>query len=32
MKPNPLKTIKKLIEERYKDAKAVFWAGSVSKN
>ena len=29
---DPLHTIKKLIKERYPDAKAVFWAGSVSKN
>ncbi|MGI4775648.1 MAG: DUF4440 domain-containing protein [Janthinobacterium lividum] len=28
----PLITIEKIIHERYKDAKAIFWAGSVSKN
>ena len=31
MRKNPLDVINKLINERYKDAKAVFWAGSVSK-
>lgn len=31
-KNDPLQTIQNLIAERYKDAKAVFWAGSVSKN
>lgn len=31
LRPNPLHTIKKLIQERYPHAKAVFWAGSVSK-
>lgn len=31
-KADPLKTIQKLIQERYSDAKAVFWAGSVSQN
>lgn len=28
----PLPTIQKLIKERYKEAKAVFWAGSVLQN
>ena len=28
----PLPTIQKLIKERYPDAKAIFWAGSVSVN
>lgn len=32
MKNDPLQTIKKLVAERYRDAKAVFWAGSVSNN
>jgi hypothetical protein len=32
MKKNPLQTIKKLIKERYRGAKAVFWAGSVAQN
>ena len=32
MKNDPLETIKKLINERYREAKAVFWAGSVSRN
>lgn len=32
MKSDPLKTIQKLIKERYSDAKAVFWAGSMSQN
>ncbi len=31
MRKNPLDVIKKLINERYQDAKAIFWAGSVSK-
>jgi hypothetical protein len=31
-KPDALKTIQKLIQERYADAKAVFWAGSVSQD
>ena len=30
-RPDPLKTVQKLIRERYVDAKAVFWAGSVSQ-
>lgn len=30
-KADPLKTIQKLIQERYSDAKAIFWAGSVSQ-
>ena len=30
--PDPLKTIQKLIQEKYKEAKAIFWAGSVSQN
>jgi aminoglycoside 6'-N-acetyltransferase len=29
---NPLPTIQKLIKERYVEAKAVFWAGSVAAN
>ncbi|PPE03412.1 GNAT family N-acetyltransferase [Holospora curviuscula] len=29
---DPLPTIQKLIKERYEDAQAVFWAGSVSVN
>ena len=29
---DPLPTIQKLIKERYPDAKAIFWAGSVSVN
>lgn len=29
---DPLATIQKLIKERYPDAKAVFWAGSVAEN
>ena len=29
---DPLATIQKLIKERYVDAKAVFWAGSVSED
>lgn len=32
MRNNPLSTIKKLVSERYKDAFAIFWAGSVSKS
>lgn len=31
-RPGPLHTIKKVIQERYSDAKAIFWSGSVSKN
>jgi len=31
-RPDPLQTIRKLIKERYSNAKAVFWAGSVSQN
>ena len=31
-KSDPLQTIQRLIKERYKAAKAVFWAGSVSQN
>jgi hypothetical protein len=31
-KNDPLLTIQKLIKERYADAKAVFWAGSVAAN
>lgn len=31
MRNDPLPTIQKLIKERYVDAKAVFWAGSVSQ-
>lgn len=31
-KHEPLSTIQKLIKERYAQAKAVFWAGSVAKN
>ena len=31
-KNDPLATIQKLIKERYEDAKAIFWAGSVSVN
>jgi hypothetical protein len=31
-KADPLKTIQKLIQERYSDVKAVFWAGSVSQS
>ena len=30
--PDPLQTIQKLIQEKYKKAKAIFWAGSVSQN
>ncbi len=30
--PDPLQTIQKLIQEKYKEAKAIFWAGSVSQN
>ena len=29
---NPLQTIRKLIKERYSNAKTVFWAGSASQN
>jgi len=32
MRNEPLPTIQKLIQERYQEAKAVFWAGSVSQN
>jgi GNAT superfamily N-acetyltransferase len=32
MRNDPLKAIQNLIKERYFDAKAVFWSGSVSKN
>ncbi len=32
MRNDPRQTIQNLIKERYKDAKAVFWAGSVSQN
>jgi hypothetical protein len=32
MRNKPLPTIQKLIQERYQEAKAVFWAGSVSQN
>ena len=32
MRKNPRDTIEKLINERYKDAKTIFWAGSVSKD
>lgn len=32
MKNNPLQTIQNLIKERYSNAKAVFWAGSVCQN
>src|SRR5476651_2654927 len=31
-RPDPLKTIQKLIAERYSEAQAIFWAGSVSQN
>jgi hypothetical protein len=31
-KSQPLQIIQKLISERYQKAKAIFWAGSVSKN
>jgi predicted nucleotidyltransferase len=31
MRNPPLQTIQKLIQERYSDAKAVFWGGSVAK-
>jgi RimJ/RimL family protein N-acetyltransferase len=30
-RPDPLHAIQKLIQERYSDARAVFWAGSVSQ-
>lgn len=32
MRNDPLPTIQKLIKERYPDAKAIFWAGSVAAN
>ncbi len=32
MRNQPLQTIQKLVQERYPQTKAVFWAGSVSKN
>jgi hypothetical protein len=32
MRNDPLKTIQKLIKERYSHAKAAFWAGSVPQN
>ncbi|KJV55563.1 hypothetical protein OCHUTO_0785 [Orientia chuto str. Dubai] len=32
LRHNPLPTIKKLIKERYIDAEAIFWAGSVAAN
>lgn len=32
LRNEPLPTIQKLIKERYPDAKAIFWAGSVSVN
>jgi len=32
LRNDPLPTIQKLIKERYVDAKAVFWAGSVSES
>lgn len=32
MRNEPLSTIQKLIKERYVDAKAIFWAGSVAAN
>lgn len=31
MENKPVEVVKKLVKERYKDAKAVFWAGSVSQ-
>ena len=31
-RPDPLYTIQKLIQEHYSNAKAIFWAGSVSQN
>ncbi len=31
-RPDPLYTIQKLVQERYFNAKAIFWAGSVSQN
>lgn len=31
MKNDPLNTIKKLIKERYSEAKVVFWGGSIAK-
>ena len=32
MRNPPLQTIHKLIQDRYCEAKTVFWAGSVSKS
>jgi aminoglycoside 6'-N-acetyltransferase len=32
LRNDPLQTIQTIIKERYPDAKAVFWAGSVSMN
>ncbi len=32
MRNPPLQTIQKLIQEKYSEAKAVFWGGSVAKN
>ena len=32
LRNDPLPTIQKLIKERYPDAKAIFWAGSVAAN
>lgn len=32
MRPDPLQTIQTLIQERYAEAKAVFWSGSVANN
>lgn len=32
LRNDPLSTIQKLIKERYPDAKAIFWAGSVAAN
>ena len=31
-RPGPLRTIQKLVQERYSKAKAIFWAGSVSQD
>ena len=31
-RPDPLCTIQKLVQERYSNAKAIFWAGSVSQD
>lgn len=31
-RPAPLRTIQKLVRERYSNAKAIFWAGSVSQD